>query len=85
MDNPKNLTPMDGMAIGDLVNLTLGESDEFEVLRVHGGWIYTRIHRPASLVFGGGKQEPSIMAPVFVPEPPTPIPMVLAQNPKYQN
>lgn len=42
-NNPDDLTPMDEMSVGDLVNLDIGQDVRFEVLAVHGGWIYTRI------------------------------------------
>ena len=56
------------MVIGDLVNLNLGENDSYEVLRVHGGWLYTRMSsKPASIV--GGEAVGTIGTTAFVPEP----------------
>ena len=69
MNNPQNLTPMDGMAIGDLVNLTLGDHDSYEVLRVHGGWLYTRMSATPSKIVGG-EAVGTIGTTAFVPEPP---------------
>jgi hypothetical protein len=68
MNNSENNTPMDSMAIGDLVNLTLGEHDSFEVLRVHGGWLYTRMSSQPSKILGG-EAVGTIGGTVFVPEP----------------
>lgn len=59
MDNPQQLTPMDEMAIGDLVNLEMGEATRFEVLRVHGGWLYTRVT----------DGQPEATTTTFVPQP----------------
>ena len=59
---------MDDMAIGDLVNLTLGEHDSYEVLRVHGGWLYTRMNsQPSSVI--GGEAVGTIGTTAFVPMP----------------
>ena len=59
---------MDGMAIGDLVNLTLSEHDSYEVLRVHGGWLYTRMSVTHSKIIGGEPTDNLIGTTAFVPE-----------------
>ena len=61
--NPQGCTEMDQMAIGDLVNLDLGEQDKYEVLRVQGGWIYTRMN------FSVTGETITQMTSVFVPQP----------------
>tara|TARA_R110000796_G_scaffold251769_1_gene383960 strand:+ start:23319 stop:23552 length:234 start_codon:yes stop_codon:yes gene_type:complete len=63
---------MDDLEIGDALDLTLSENDKWDVLRVHGGWIYTRIYSPKPRIHGADLAEPSHIAPVFVPEPQKP-------------
>ena len=52
---------MDQMEIGDLVHLKIREFEKFEILKVHSGWVYTRIAE------NSGQDCP--LNSVFVPEP----------------
>ncbi len=71
MNNPQGLTPMDQMEEGELVNLKLGDHDRYEVIRVVGGWIYTRIMCKKTAIIGNKAEgEPIHMTSTFVAEIP---------------